>query len=122
MKNSISSKTNKGLQSEQVAAIYLSNNGYTILHRNYRHSRYEIDIIASKDDILHFIEVKSLSSSDQVYPEVHVTRKKMESLKKAARQFLFENPGFSLIQFDVLSVVLKKDAPPEFFLIEDVYL
>lgn len=111
-----------GTRGELLANQYLLDKNYTVLYRNYRHSHYEIDIIASKDNILHFIEIKSLSSSAHVFPEVHVTRKKMESLKKAARQFLFENPGFGVIQFDVLSVVLKKDTAPEFFLIEDVYL
>ena len=111
-----------GYQAEEFAEDYFRKKNYSILHRNYRHSHYEVDIIASKDNILHFIEVKSLSSSDQVYPEVHVTRKKMESLKKAARKFLSQQKGYTDIQFDVLSVVMKKDAAPEFFLIEDVYL
>lgn len=110
------------LNAEKLSQGFLKVEGFTILHHNFRHSHCEIDIIATKDDILHFIEVKSLSSSDQVYPEVHVTHKKFQSLKKAARQFLFQHKGYKQIQFDVLSVVLKKDADPEFFLIEDVYL
>lgn len=88
----MSSNCEFGTRAELLANHYLLAHNYIIHHRNYLHSRYEIDIIASKENILHFIEVKSLISSDHVFPEVHVTNKKMESLKKAARQLLFENP------------------------------
>lgn len=111
-----------GKFSEDIAGEYFSSKGYTILHRNYRHSRYEIDIIATKNDTLHFIEVKSLSSDDVVHPEVHVTRKKFQSMKKAASAFLSQHHKYKHVQFDVLSIVCKENLAPEFFLIEDVYL
>lgn len=111
-----------GIQAEHQAALHLISIGYSILHRNYRHSRFEIDIIATKDEILHFIEAKSLSTDEIVAPEVHVTSKKFQSLKKAASNFLSKNPKYKHVQFDVLSIVMKNNTAPEFFLIEDVYL
>ena len=45
-----------GDNAEQLAAEYLLAKKYTILNRNYRHSRFEIDIIATKNDTLHFID------------------------------------------------------------------
>ena len=47
-----------GKEAEQMAVNYLTQKGYTILHCNWRHSRYEIDIIAMKDKLLRIIEVK----------------------------------------------------------------
>ena len=47
-----------GADKEQLAAEYLIDNGYTVLERNFRSRTGEIDIIASKDNYLVFIEVK----------------------------------------------------------------
>lgn len=52
----------KGKQSEQVVSAYLESLGYSVLERNYRCRFGEIDIIASKDGVLCFVEVKSLTS------------------------------------------------------------
>ncbi|MBK6991072.1 MAG: YraN family protein [Chitinophagaceae bacterium] len=47
-----------GKEGEELAAKWLSEYGYTILHANRRHSHYEIDIVATKGKFLHF-EVKA---------------------------------------------------------------
>lgn len=52
----------KGKQSEQVVSAYLENLGYSVLERNYRCRLGEIDIIAAKDGVLCFVEVKSLTA------------------------------------------------------------
>ncbi len=44
-----------GADGETLAAEWLTGKGYEILHRNWRHSHYEIDIIALKNKMLHFI-------------------------------------------------------------------
>lgn len=110
-----------GARGEEEAAAYLRSAGYHILFRNWRYGHYELDIIAKKNEMLHFVEVKTLSTSQQVYPEVHLTGKKMESMKKAARQYLFLHPGYTQIQFDLVSVILRNGADAEIFLIEDIY-
>ena len=54
--------TNKiiGKYGEEIAKNFLIKNGFEIIETNYRYSRIaEIDIIASKNDILHFVEVKN---------------------------------------------------------------
>ena len=48
----------KGAIGEEKAAALLSNNGYTVLKKNYRSKFGEIDIIAEKNNTLVFIEVK----------------------------------------------------------------
>lgn len=111
-----------GKEAEQMAVGYLVQNGYEILYCNWRHSRYEIDIIAKKNDLLKVIEVKSLKSSGVRYPEEAVTKKKFRYLLRAADEFLFQNPQYHHVQFDILSIILNPQKEPEFFLIEDVFI
>ncbi len=48
----------KGNIGESLAADYLQDKGYVILHRNWRRGHWELDLIAEKEGLLHFIEVK----------------------------------------------------------------
>ena len=111
-----------GKEAEEMAVNYLVKNGYEILHCNWRYSHYELDIVGKKNDLLKIVEVKSLHSSAIKYPEQSVTKKKFKDLLKAADHFLFRHREHTHVQFDILSIVVSKDKPPEFFLIEDVFL
>ncbi len=82
-----------GQEGETLAIQYFTAKGYTILHCNWRYSHYEIDIIAHKDDMLHFIEVKTRTNAKYGHPEESVDKKKMENLMKAGEAYLFQNPG-----------------------------
>lgn len=110
-----------GEEAEAVAVKYFIEQGYEILFRNWRHPPYEIDIIATKNQMLHIIEVKARKTSLFGYPEESVGKKKIRNLMKAADEFLFQNQQYRHIQFDILSIVLAKNKEAEFFLIEDVY-
>ena len=105
-----------------MAARYLTEKGFTILHQNWRHSHWEVDVIASRNEILHFIEVKTRRTRKFGYPEEGVTKKKLLNLINASEEFMEQNAGWKLIQFDVLSITIMKNKEPEFFFIEDVYL
>ena len=48
-----------GREGELLAANWILQRGFQILERNWRHRRYEVDIIALKNDTLHIIEVKT---------------------------------------------------------------
>lgn len=111
-----------GKEGEEIAAQWLVANGYSLLHRNWRHSYHEIDIIATKDKFLHFIEVKARHYFPGSNPEDSVTKKKFKHLQKAADEFLFRNPGYKWIQYDIIAITLFKDREPEVFFIQDVYL
>ena len=111
-----------GKHAEQMAEEWLKANGYEILYRNWRHKYYEIDIIAMKNKMLHIVEVKARHSTQFGYPEDSVTKKKFKSLQRAADEFLHLNPRYTMIQYDILSIILSKNKKPEFFLIEDVYM
>jgi putative endonuclease len=111
-----------GKTGEDLAAAWLIANQYTILYRNWRYGHYEIDIIALKENILCFIEVKCLHSTEMGYPEDKVTRKKFRNIQFAADHYLRVHPGYKWIQYHILSITLYKDREPEYFLLEDVYL
>ncbi|MBC7874765.1 MAG: YraN family protein [Ferruginibacter sp.] len=111
-----------GTGGENLAATWLIEKGYEILHRNWRYSHYEVDIIAVKDNFLHFIEVKTRNFSPFGYPEDSVRKKKFKNLQRAADQYIFMHPGYKWIQYDILAVTLFPDKGPEYFLIADVFL
>ncbi|NDJ27034.1 YraN family protein [Campylobacter sp. MIT 12-8780] len=91
-----------GILGEDKACAYLKKQGFVILQRNF-HSKFgELDIIAKKDEILHFIEVKSTQGDYEVAYRLH--QKKYEKLLKAI-DFYFLQQGFiSDFQIDLLCV------------------
>ncbi len=112
-----------GKYGETLAVAYFSEKGYNIIHQNWRNARFEVDIIASKTDTLHFIEVKTRRTKKFGLPEESVSPKKIKNLIDASAIYLHENPQWIKIQFDVLAITLGKSVEEnEYFLIEDVYL
>ena len=111
-----------GKQGEEMAVAFLLEKGYTIIHCNWRYSYFEIDIIASKDEKLHIVEVKTLHAPASGHPEDSVTKKKIRRLANAAEEFLHQHPGFRHVQFNILAITIHRNKEPEYFLIEDVFL
>jgi putative endonuclease len=62
-----SEKRQLGNIGEEIAVKYLRNEGYDILDRNYLKKYGEIDIVARKSDIIHFIEVKTVYRGNVAY-------------------------------------------------------
>jgi len=113
---------NTGKQGEQLAVQYLTEQSFAVMYTNWRYARYEIDIIASRQEVLHFVEVKTRRSGKFGFPEESVTDKKLQNLINAAEAFLTVYPQWKRVQFDVLSITLNSDKAAEYFFIEDVYL
>lgn len=111
-----------GIEGEKLGANYLLQVGYEILEKNWRHSHWEVDIIAIKNNTLHFIEIKTRRSTKFGFPEEKVGKKKIENLLNAAEQYLYLFPKWKRIQFDILSVIIPVNEPTAYFFIEDVYL
>jgi putative endonuclease len=111
-----------GRYGEKLAVSYLTNAAFKILFQNWRHSYYEIDIISSRENVLHFIEIKTRRSLHFGFPEEAVDEKKLEKLMIAAEEFLYQHPQWERVQYDILSIYIGKNAAPEFLFIEDVAL
>ena len=110
-----------GKEGEIFAASYMLGLGYTILDLNWRHHHWELDIIATIGNTLHFIEVKTRSSLQFGHPEEHISSKKMRHLKNAACHYHYLHPNYKNIQFDVISVMIELGNEPVIYFIEDVY-
>ncbi len=91
-----------------MAADWLTANGFQILRRNWRHGRYEVDLIAGKEETIHIVEVKCRQSNAYGPPEQSVSRKKIEHLLRGAQGWLLNHPGLTRIQYDVLAITLQK--------------
>jgi len=111
-----------GQEAEELATKWLTEHGYEIIDRNWTCGKLEIDIIAKKDEFLHFIEVKALNNSWIGHPEDAVTRGKLKKLQRAVHEYIFQNPGHDWIQYDIMAISFFKDKEPEYFFIEDVFL
>ncbi len=75
---------------ENIACKFLIKNNYLIIDRNYRKKWGEIDIVASKKGILHFIEVKSINSKIGYRPEENVHEVKIKRLRRVIQTYLVE--------------------------------
>ena len=116
------SKHNKiGIKGEQIAAKFLQNKGYIILHNNWRSGKKEIDIIAQKDDTLVIVEIKTRTSLDFGFPEEAVSRKKQAFLKSAAAVFIDAHPQYPIIRFDIISILMNGQGVQEIVHFEEAF-
>lgn len=111
-----------GKLGESLAVRYFAERGFEILHQNWRHKHWEVDIIATKENTLHFIEVKTRRGSRTGNPEDNNHHRKIGFLMNAADEFTHQNPGWKRLQFDLLAITLHPDGVHDYFLIEDIYL
>jgi putative endonuclease len=110
-----------GQLGEALAAEYLVKQGFVILERNWRFKQWEVDIIASKAGLLHFVEVKTRTSHRFGKPEESITREKMKHMRNVAEEYQYKHPEWKYIQFDVLAITLVNEEAKEIFMINDVY-
>lgn len=106
MASQINTHISTGQSGEQMAAEFLRRQGYAILERNYRHRRGEIDIVASKSDVLVFVEVKTRSSATFGYPEMAVGAKKETQVLNAAEEYIYKTGWDKEVRFDIVAITL----------------
>lgn len=99
------SRQRLGQAAENLAAQHLQQQGFSIVARNYRHQRAEIDLIAQKDRLLLFVEVKARSSDQFGYPEEFVSPLQQERLQKAAVHYISEHDWNHAIRFDIIAIL-----------------
>ena len=97
---------NKGFEYERIAKKYLLDNGYEIVEENFSCRFGEIDIIASKESRLHFIEVKGRKNTGHGYPREAVTVAKQKRIITAAKYYLMCMGSDDVpCQFDVIEII-----------------
>jgi len=94
----------KGKQAEEKAIKFLKKKGFNIITKNFYCKGGEIDIIAFKDDVFHFIEVKSGKNFEPIY---NVTPKKIKNITKCIYKFLSKNN--ITLPFCISVIIIKED-------------
>jgi putative endonuclease len=95
---------NTGITGEQLASRFLEQAGYTVVEKNYRYKKAEIDIVAKKDNVLVFVEVKTRSSKSFGEPEEAVNQSKINLILSAAENFIEVIDWKYDIRFDVIAI------------------
>ena len=102
-------KKERGQLSEDLVAVFLKKNGFTILARNFTVRSGEIDIVARKDNVFHFVEVKSIKDTEWADLSEIVSRSKRRKICSAALIFAKQkNIMDQSISFDVAAVINDK--------------
>ena len=120
MKKFSSSTQKIGLLGEDIACRYLEKHGFGVLERNYTRKWGEIDIIAVKNNVLYFVEVKSTKvpssffkenekffTEKNIQPEENMHAWKMMRLRRVVETYLIsQRIGNIDWQFDLLLVYI----------------
>jgi len=96
-----------GLLGEQLASLYLQRKGFKILERNLSNRLGELDLVAQRQDLLVFCEVKTRTNREFGEPFEAVTPFKQKRLKRLAEGYLARHDlFFESVRFDVISILL----------------
>ncbi len=100
-----------GAWGEGIAADWLAERGCQIIARNVRTPYGEIDIIARQGDVTVFVEVKTLTSSLNFFPETNITRAKQQHMLHAAQHYTAEHE-IDHWQIDAIAVEGRPGSKP----------
>jgi putative endonuclease len=109
-----------GKTGEEFAAGHLKKSGYKILFRNWKWGKHEIDIIAGKDDMIVFVEVKTRTDNPAEDPRTAITGEKRKSMIYAADGYIQKFNIDKESRFDVI-IIIKKGESYEIDHIEDAF-
>jgi len=79
-----------GRRAEDVTAEYLKRRGFVVMHHNWRRRDYEIDLIAQKDRVMYFVEVKYRATNQAGSGIEYITPRKLKQMAYAARRWTSE--------------------------------
>lgn len=95
-----------GKLGQEIAVRFLKSKGFKIIDQNIYFREGEIDILAEKDDILRFIEVKTRTNLKFGYPEEGVTDQKREHLELAINSYVVQNKVHQECVLEIISILL----------------
>lgn len=104
-----------------IAIDHLILSDYTILEKNWRYRKAEIDIIAQKGNLLIIIEVKARSTAYFGNPEDFVSQQKLDFMVDAAQIYMEQKNLQCEVRFDVISILFNKDNTFQLQHFEDIY-
>lgn len=110
-----------GAAGEQAAANWYEAAGFSIVARNWRCDRGELDLVAGRHDLVAFCEVKTRTSATFGAPIEAVTERKARRVRMLAAQWLAQNPRRANVRFDVASVTVCADGSLSVEVSEDAF-
>ena len=106
-----------GREGEAIAVDFLQKKGHEILEKNYSTKFGEIDLVATKDDILIFVEVKLKQGQDFGNPEEMIDSKKLSQIQRMAEFYLLDKPEvtkrYGNYRIDAICIVTDFDGKVE---------
>ena len=94
-----------GRKGEGLAKAHLESTGYEILDENWTHGKLEIDLIAYKDKVIIFTEVKTRTGNWFGEPEDFVDARKQKLLAEAADEYIYLMGHQGEVRFDIIAVL-----------------
>ena len=130
----MAAKDELGRRGEDLAVAWAETRGWTVLARNWRGDRGELDIVALDGECVVVLEVKTRSSTSLGGPIAAVTRQKVQRLRQLTGEWLVRGrvewaagspdgacgaaavvlSGTADIRIDVLGILWPPDATPRF--------
>lgn len=102
-----------GIRGEQLAAAHLETLGYTILERNYRSGRREIDLIVRRGNLVAFVEVKTRAGEGFGHPLEAITALKRREVERVAVHWhRRDGRRWQHFRFDAVGVLIRRGAAP----------
>lgn len=104
-------KSKLGIKGEKLAADFLINKGFKILHCNWRFGHKEIDIIAQNGESIHFVEVKTRSSNFFEDPHNAVSKSQQRNIIDAADSYISESDiEYQSVHFDIIGIIAEDNS------------
>lgn len=110
-----------GRLGENLAKTHLEQAGYEILDENWTHGKAEIDLIAYKDKVIIFAEVKTRTGTGFGEPEDFVDTRKQKLLADAADEYIFLMDHQGEVRFDIIAILFKNQTSYRLNHIEDAF-
>lgn len=105
-----------------MAAEFLMEKGYKILHQNWVSGKKELDIVAEDGDYLVIVEVKTRSTDNFEHPKEAITNGKIRNLVCATEEYIFQFDIMKETRFDIVSVIPERDGSFRIEHVEDAFL
>ena len=110
-----------GRKGESLAKTFLEGLGYEILDENWTHGKAEVDLIAYKDKVIIFAEVKTRTGNGFGEPEDFVDLRKQRLLADAADEYIYLMDHQGEVRFDIISVLFDRNDNYTLKHIEDAF-
>ncbi len=110
-----------GRKGEAIAKTHLEAAGYEILDENWTFGKAEIDLIACKNGVIIFTEVKTRTGNGFGEPEDFVNDRKQKLMASAADEYIYLMNHQGDVRFDIVAILFTTSTTYNLKHIEDAF-